>query len=68
MAKIQAMVMRPTIFEVEAGNFEKAKEIIIDGLIKSRQMRPTDPIEIREIVAVSVKEIAKKERNKVENK
>lgn len=30
MAKIQAMVMRPTIFEVEAENFEKAKEIIPD--------------------------------------
>lgn len=64
MAKIQAMVMRPTIFEVEAENFEKAKEIIVDGLIKSKQMRPTDPIEIREIVAVSVKEIVKKEKEK----
>lgn len=64
MAKIQAMVMSPTIFEVEAENFEKAKEIIVDGLIKSKQMRPTDPIEIREIVAVSVKEIVKKEKEK----
>lgn len=64
MAKIQAMVMRPTIFEVEAENFEKAKEIIIDGLIKSKQMRPTDPIEIREIVTASVKEIVKKEKEK----
>ena len=61
MAKFQAMVMCPTIFEVEAENFEAAKEIIVDGLINSKQMRPTDPIEIREIVAASIKEIVKKE-------
>lgn len=62
MAKFQAMVMYPTIFEVEAENFEAAKEIIVDGLIKSKQMRPTDPIEIREIVAASIKEIVEKEK------
>ena len=50
------MVLRPTIFEIEAENFEKAKIQIIEGLINSRQMKPSDPIEFREIADGNIKE------------
>lgn len=53
---MKVMVLRPTIFEIEAENFEKAKKQIIEGLINSRQMKPSDPIEFREIVDGSIKE------------
>ena len=53
---MKVMVLRPTIFEIEAENFEKAKKQIIVGLINSRQMKPSDPIEFREIVDGSIKE------------
>jgi len=50
------MVLRPTIFEVEAKSFEEAKQQITEGLINSRQMKPSDPIEFREIVEGKTKE------------
>ena len=53
---MKVMVLRPTIFEIEAENFEKAKKQIIEGLINSRQMKPSDPIEFREIADGSIKE------------
>ena len=53
---MKVMVLRPTIFEIEAENFEKAKKQIIEGLINSRQMKPSDPIEFREIADVNIKE------------
>lgn len=56
MSKLKVMVLRPTIFEVEAENFEKAKQQIIEGLINSRQMKPSDPIEFREIIDGNTKE------------
>ena len=61
---MKVMVLRPTIFEIEAENFEKAKKQIIEGLINSRQMKPSDPIEFREIVDYELKE----EENKQEDK
>lgn len=56
MSKLKVMVLRPTIFEVEAENFEKAKQQIVEGLINSRQMKPSDPIEFREVVDGDIKE------------
>lgn len=56
MPKLKVMVLRPTIFEIEAENFEKAKKQIVEGLINSRQIKPSDPIELREIVDGNVKE------------
>lgn len=46
---IKVMVYRPTIFEVEAKNFEEAKEVILNRLIETKQMRPSDPIYFGEI-------------------
>ena len=43
------MVYRPTIFEVEAKNFKEAKEIILNRLIETKQMKPSDPIYFGEI-------------------
>ena len=46
---IKVMVYRPTIFEVEAKNFKEAKEIILNRLIETKQMKPSDPIYFGEI-------------------
>ena len=46
---IKVMVYRPTIFEVEAKNFEEAKETILNRLIETKQMKPSDPIYFGEI-------------------
>ena len=46
---IKVMVYRPTIFEVEAKNFEEAKEVILNRLIATKQMKPSDPICFGEI-------------------
>lgn len=58
------MVLRPTIFRVEANSFEDAKKAITDRLIASGQMKPSDPIEFREMVDYELKE----EENKQEDK
>lgn len=46
---IKVMVYRPTIFEIEAKNFDEAKEVILNRLIETKQMRPSDPIYFGEI-------------------
>ncbi len=46
---IKVVVYRPTIFEVEAKNFEEAKKVILNRLIETKQMRPSDPIYFGEI-------------------
>ena len=46
---IKVVVYRPTIFEVEAKNFKEAKEIILNRLIETKQMKPSDPIYFGEI-------------------
>lgn len=46
---IRVMVYRPTIFEIEAKNFDEAKEIILNRLVETKQMRPSDPIYFGEI-------------------
>ena len=46
---IKVMVYRPTIFEVEAKNFKEAKEIILNRLIETKQMKRSDPIYFGEI-------------------
>lgn len=56
------MVLRPTIFKIEAKSFEDAKKMITDQLIASGQMKPSAPIEFREIVDYELKE----EENKQE--
>lgn len=47
---IKVVVYRPTIFEVEAKNFKEAKEIILNRLIETKQMKPSDPIYFGEII------------------
>lgn len=47
---MKVMVYRPTIFEVEAKNFKEAKEIILNRLIETKQMKPSDPIYFGEII------------------
>ena len=59
--EVLVMVLRPTIFKVEAKSFEDAKRMI-DQLIASGQMKPSAPIEFREIVDYKLKE----EENKQE--
>lgn len=46
---MKVMVYRPTIFEVEAKNFKEAKEIILNRLIETKQMKPSGPIYFGEI-------------------
>ena len=64
MSKLKVMVLRPTIFEIDALNFEQAKQQIINGLVASKQIKPTDPIEFREIVEVAE---SQKKKNKKDN-
>lgn len=54
MKKIKVMAMRPTIFEIETDTFANAKQIVIDNLIASRQLKPTEPIEFREIIEIEI--------------
>lgn len=64
---MKVMVYRPTIFEVEAKNFEEAKEIILNRLIEAKQMRPSDPIyfgEIMDGVVTNNNEDSEKDKNK----
>ena len=56
------MVLRPTIFRVEANSFEDAKKTITNQLIASGQMKPNDPIEFREMIDYELKN--KEEENK----
>ena len=49
------MVLRPTIFRVEANSFEDAKKTITNQLITSGQMKPNDPIEFREMIDYELK-------------
>jgi hypothetical protein len=56
------MVLRPTIFRVEANSFEDAKKTITNQLIASGQMKPNAPIEFREMIDYELKE----EENKQE--
>lgn len=60
------MVLRPTIFRVEANSFENAKKTITNQLIASGQMKPNDPIEFREMIDYELKN--KEEENKQEDK
>ena len=60
------MVLRPTIFRVEANSFEDAKKTITNQLIASGQMKPNDPIEFREMIDYELKN--KEEENKQEDK
>lgn len=64
MPKLKVMVLRPTIFEIDALNFEQAKQQIINGLVASKQIKLTDPIEFREIVEVAE---SQKKKNKKDN-
>ena len=59
------MVLRPTIFRVEANSFEDAKKTITNQLIASGQMKPNDPIEFREMIDYELKN--KEEENKQED-
>ncbi len=58
---IQIMVYRPTIFQIEAENFEEAKKIIMNRLIETKQMKISDPIYFEEIIEGIVTENKKKE-------
>lgn len=49
------MVLRPTIFRVEANSFEDAKKTITNQLIASGQMKPDAPIEFREMIDYELK-------------
>ena len=59
------MVLRPTIFRVEANSFEDAKKTITNQLIASGHMKPNDPIEFREMIDYELKN--KEEENKQED-
>ena len=59
------MVLRPTIFRVEANSFEDAKKTITNQLIASGQMKPDAPIEFREMIDYELKN--KEEENKQED-
>lgn len=63
---MKVMVYRPTIFEVEAKNFEEAKEIILNRLIETKQMKPSDLIYFGEITdgIVTNDEDNKNDKNK----
>ena len=63
---MKIMVYRPTIFEVEAKNFKEAKEIILNRLIETKQMKPSDPIYFGEITdgIINNDENNKKNKNK----
>lgn len=61
------MVLRPTIFRVEANSFEDAKKTITNKLIASGQMKPNDPIEFREMIDYELKNKTEEE-NKQEDK
>lgn len=60
------MVLRPTIFKVEASSFEDAKKMITDQLIASGQMKPSAPIEFREMVDYELKNKTEKENKQEE--
>ena len=63
---MKVMVYRPTIFEVEAKNFEEAKEVILNRLIETKQMKPSDQIYFGEITdgIVTNDEDNKNDKNK----
>ena len=63
---IKVVVYRPTIFEVEAKNFKEAKEIILNRLIETKQMKSSDPIYFGEITdgIINNDENNKKNKNK----
>ena len=61
------MVLRPTIFRVEANSFEDAKKTITNQLIASGQMKPDAPIEFREMIDYELKNKTEEE-NKQEDK
>lgn len=61
------MVLRPTIFRVEANSFEDAKKTITNQLIASGQMKPDAPIEFREMIDYELKNKTEEE-NKHEGK
>jgi len=64
--EVLVMVLRPTIFKVEANGFEDAKKTIINQLVTSGQMKPSDPIEFREMIDYELK--SETEENKQKEK
>ena len=63
---MKKIVYRPTIFEKKKKNFKEAKEIILNRLIETKQMKPSDPIYFGEITdgIVTNDEDNKNDKNK----